>query len=507
MLADRRVIPFIGAGFSFALGMPGWDDLLARVAKGMDGALPYDTVREACQGDFLQIAEYYFLKSDRSIGPLRYILSLALQSNVSPVQSGCHVELVNLGAQQIYTTNFDGFIEQTFRDLEQPVDVVALPKDVAVSSGRRTSVVKYHGDLRHDSTLVLTESSYYTRLDFESPMDLKFRSDLLGRSVLFAGYSFRDVNIRVIWFKLMQMMKDIPASDRPTSYMVRFEPNSVLETLYDSVGLKTIVLDPNREFKTPEERSQLLARFMVELNVRVSPDAKIPGSGAPMFASTAFFDAVRESVEHQQKTRRWLPLSASTGILQQMSARRIPPVLAPKAQALLQEVGLVLPAGLGCDLAVECLKQNGTSPIATAVIAMGLCRQESRKRLLESDTVPWAKIWSGRVSHDQGKALLKILDSELEGHQQGNFDADLAYATDLASRISRGELVESAPSTLLEAANALLTKTGELYPAVSGHVPGAARPDVKAIVDEIQKAEQAFNESINDEMDPEDVPF
>ena len=62
-------------------------------------------------------------------------------------------------------------------------------------------------------------------------MDLKIRADLLGRSVLFMGYSFRDINIRVIWFKLMEMMKDIPEEDRQPSYLVRLEPNPVLEVL------------------------------------------------------------------------------------------------------------------------------------------------------------------------------------------------------------------------------------------------------------------------------------
>ena len=127
---------------------------------------------------------------------------------VSPISSTPHVELINLNPQQIYTTNYDEVIEQTYRRLEHPYSFVALPKHIAGSNKGKTQVVKYHGDLRYDQSLVLTESSYYNRLEFESPMDLKFRSDLLGQSVLFIGYSFRDINIRIIWFKLMEMMRD-----------------------------------------------------------------------------------------------------------------------------------------------------------------------------------------------------------------------------------------------------------------------------------------------------------
>src|SRR5262249_30891852 len=150
--------------------------------------------------------EYLYLTNDRSVGPLRYEMSHALSLKQSPALSGPHVDLINLGAPQIYTTNFDDAIEETFRIVKEPVDVVALPKHVANFDPNKTQIVKYHGDMRHENTLVLTESSYYSRLDFESPMDLKFRSDILGKSVLFMGYSFSDINIRIIWFKLIRMM-------------------------------------------------------------------------------------------------------------------------------------------------------------------------------------------------------------------------------------------------------------------------------------------------------------
>jgi hypothetical protein len=181
-----------------------------------------------------------------------------------------------------------------------PVNVVALPKDVALADSEKTQVVKYHGDLRHETTLVLTESSYYRRLDFESPMDLKFRSDLLGRSVLFMGYSFRDINIRVIWFKLMQMMKDIPSSDRRQSYIVRLEPNPVLEELYGAVGLRTIVLDPERKAKNDSDRKNLIGEFLMQLSTLASKSSEIPGKTDKMFVSTVLIEAARREAKKRR---------------------------------------------------------------------------------------------------------------------------------------------------------------------------------------------------------------
>jgi hypothetical protein len=60
MLRTRKVIPFVGAGFSAVLGLPEWDVLLARVSSEIEDALPFADVRVCCGGDPLQIAEYYF---------------------------------------------------------------------------------------------------------------------------------------------------------------------------------------------------------------------------------------------------------------------------------------------------------------------------------------------------------------------------------------------------------------------------------------------------------------
>ncbi len=341
MLAERRVIPFLGAGFSAALHLPGWDETLSRLCSELEDAMTYEDLRRMCNNDLLQMAEYLYLRADRSIGPIRHRLSLDLQAAESPVTSTAHVELVNLAAPQIYTTNYDELIERTFRDLHQPVDVVALPKHVALANTRKTQVVKYHGDLRYDSTLVLTESSYYTRLDFESPMDLKFRSDLLGRSVLFMGYSFRDINIRIIWFKLMQMMKDIPSADRPRSYIVRFEKNPVLETLYESVGLRTIVLDPKGDAHTDEDRNKIFGQLMLELALRTSSSGRV-SEQKPAFISGGLIEAISDELTPESKTRRVLGRAFGAGrlttLIGALSERTIPAALAAQIPPVLHQI-------------------------------------------------------------------------------------------------------------------------------------------------------------------------
>jgi hypothetical protein len=121
-------------------------------------------------------------------------------------------------------------------------------------------------------------------------MDLKFRSDILGKSILFMGYSFNDINIRIIWYKLMRLMRDIPDEERPASYMVRFEPNAVLQQLYADVGIKTIYLDPEGK-GGDAARGPLLSEFLNALASQSADKGRIRGSGKPLFVSKFVIDA------------------------------------------------------------------------------------------------------------------------------------------------------------------------------------------------------------------------
>lgn len=515
---EQRVIPFVGAGISAAAGLPAWEALLREIAAEVAEDIPYDEIARSTNGDLLQIAEYLYLRSDRSVGPLRLRMTTALQPPQSPVSSTPHVELVNLGAAQIYTTNFDELTEITFKRLGHGCQVVALPKDIAQASTKRTQVVKYHGDLRHDPTLVLTESSYYTRLDFESPLDLKFRSDLLGRSLLFMGYSFRDLNIRVIWFKLMQMMKDVPEGDRPTSYMVRIEPNPVLELLYFSVGLKTIVLDPKERATGAEDRTRLVGSFLRDLAIQASPNATIPGHSDSMFLSAGLIREVIEDLQRSRPRRRGigitgsltLPVSTSR-LLAHVAARRIPLELASLVPPLLGELtrgsGEAPVVHARARLAINYLRAFGPRQEATIAIANTLIWQRGRDELLEYDDVPWELVWASPIPAEAATSILKSFSREIDSHRNTEYlDDDLAYMVDIAARIRDGSLVEDGQlrGDAMAQARSLIDSAAELYPSIRTFLPASGMPDVHTIREEIA---EAATEGRSDEVDPDDIPF
>jgi SIR2-like domain len=390
-------------------------------------------------------------------------------------------------------------IETTYRALHEPVEVVSLSRDVARADSTRTQVVKYHGDLRHDETLVVTESQYWKRLDFESPMDLKFRSDLLGRSVMFIGYSFRDINIRVIWFKLMQMMRDVPIADRLPSYMVRFEPNPVLEALYEAVGLRTIALDPGNEAKTSANRTNLLSEFLYTLASEASPNGLIPGSETRMFASDALIDRVESEVADSVFYRPTTP-AVSMLVRRSVVDSQVPRIVA-MLEGLLQSREAFLTPFIMWSL--------GWAPAElVARLTIRSLTAGYRRELLNRPDFPWTEIWAEHLPAGDAEYIVQFLTAEIEAHKRRRyFDEDLAYAFDLTQRLANGELLipeDPARDAIVDQARHLVDQTVALYPDAAGYSPPSAGPPaVSGLVEAIERRDQEARRTRGEDEDSE----
>jgi hypothetical protein len=90
-------------------------------------------------------------------------------------QSKVHNQIVDLGFKFIYTTNFDRNIERAFELRSIKYAKIVNAKDIALADSDLTHIVKFHGDFDDDNSIVLTESDYFERLNFETPIDVKIR--------------------------------------------------------------------------------------------------------------------------------------------------------------------------------------------------------------------------------------------------------------------------------------------------------------------------------------------
>jgi hypothetical protein len=79
LIRDRRVLPFIGAGFSSFAGFPDWFGLLRRVFDDIVHDIDFDKVVRSCGYDPLRVAEYLLVRSGGNIGPIRHRISSILR--------------------------------------------------------------------------------------------------------------------------------------------------------------------------------------------------------------------------------------------------------------------------------------------------------------------------------------------------------------------------------------------------------------------------------------------
>jgi hypothetical protein len=254
---SKKLILFVGAGVSMNLGLPSWNDLVSKIAEDLD----YDPAIFATYGTPLALAEYYRMKKG-SIGPLRSWMDREWHgSHIEIDKSAIHRNIAVGGFERIYTTNYDRWLEKAHEAHGIPFKKIVRAADFASESDSDRLIVKLHGDFDDDDSIVLDESSYFERLSFESPLDIKLRADVIGSSVLFIGYSISDPNIRLLFYKLTKMWSgDSLATSRPKSYLFSHRPNPVAKDVLAQWGIEMLVSKKHE----PQEALEAFLKELVE---------------------------------------------------------------------------------------------------------------------------------------------------------------------------------------------------------------------------------------------------
>lgn len=233
---SKQLILFIGAGVSMGLGLPSWRQLIDHMAK----ELGFDPDIYRTFGTDLTLAEFYRINKGE-IGPLRSWMDREWHSASTDIsKSPIHKLIASSDVDLIYTTNYDRWIERAFEYYGKPYSKIVNVGDLATIAQDKTQIIKFHGDFDDDTSIVLDESSYFERLEFESPLDIKLRSDVLGRSVLFIGYSLNDINIRYLFYRLANLWRKSSKSPQPMSFIFSAKPNPIQEAALAQWNIKMI---------------------------------------------------------------------------------------------------------------------------------------------------------------------------------------------------------------------------------------------------------------------------
>ena len=253
ILAEGRVVPFLGAGVNCAGRAPGvvWETPGSELPSGGELAawLAGKAGLREHHGDLVRVSQYM----ETTLGPgelyLRVRQALNYDARITPVHEflatlprrlraaraanrDLDVEDTNL---LIVTTNYDDTMERALQAAGEPYDVVSyvatgihagtfvhvpsgeeqprrieVPNEyVLVSVSDQTVVLKLHGALHREQakqdSFVITEDDcidYLATSDPVSVLPVTLAEKLQSSHLLFLGYGLRDWNLRVILRRL-----------------------------------------------------------------------------------------------------------------------------------------------------------------------------------------------------------------------------------------------------------------------------------------------------------------
>lgn len=273
---EGRLIPFIGAGASMSvewerdgIGMRGlsWRELVDEAARQMGFDDP-DLLR--VRGTELQILEYYrILNHDRIERLANWYNREYHAPDESLKRSPIHVALAQLTECSVfYTTNYDDYLERSMRLLGREAVPIAIEADIAraLRDNRQEQpdlahIVKFHGDLDNPGRMVLSERDYEKRLKFSDVEDQRLLSDLLGKAMLFVGYSFRDWNVSYLFRMINDLHGPLPLA--PTgrrAYITVSDPSDFEMKLFESRNMQVVPIDGDHQTEQIAELLEGLTR-------------------------------------------------------------------------------------------------------------------------------------------------------------------------------------------------------------------------------------------------------
>jgi hypothetical protein len=227
LLARQKLVPFFGAGVSRQhLGVAA-AELAIEMARRL--GVPADTALSDLAD---QLADKFGNEAF-----LTFLREKLVVSKLDDSKVPAHRLLVSLSPGLLYTTNQDNLFELTAARYGRPFRRVITLQDLSDAIPGERLLIKYHGDCNHPASIVFGRRSYLERMRIEDhPLDVKLRADLLGKSLLFLGYSFRDENVA----KLLDSVKRVFKGVLPPSYLVAFEYDPQMEGLQKAYGIRII---------------------------------------------------------------------------------------------------------------------------------------------------------------------------------------------------------------------------------------------------------------------------
>jgi hypothetical protein len=189
-LLNRNAAIFAGAGLSKDSGYVDWKGLLKDVTNDL-GLSPDD------EDDLITIAQYHCNQAGGNRSQLTQLILNYFGQTKNPTSN--HKILAQLPIQTYWTTNYDKLIETALLEARKIPDVKYTLKQLSVTRPDRDVVVyKMHGDVDQPYDTIISKDDYESYPLKMSPFISALRGDLVEKTFLFLGFSFKDPNIDYI---------------------------------------------------------------------------------------------------------------------------------------------------------------------------------------------------------------------------------------------------------------------------------------------------------------------
>jgi hypothetical protein len=208
---NNKLAIFIGAGISKSsdtdkIEFPEWSTLIKKLKN---------LINEKKENDYLKIAQYYYNTVEKE----EYYETLKNMFPEPVLPSRVHKCIFDINPHIIITTNWDTILESVNCKYAQFYDVVSNDREL-VNSVFQNKIIKMHGDFDHRN-IVFKEEDY---LNYENNFPLLsnyVKSILSTHTVLFLGYNYNDINLKLI----IQWLRN-NAEERPEMFLTAFESRS-----------------------------------------------------------------------------------------------------------------------------------------------------------------------------------------------------------------------------------------------------------------------------------------
>lgn len=198
--SENKAAYFIGAGISIPYGLPNFENLIRELAKGRIDL----TIKS--NHNFPEIAQYILNASSQD----KSLILKQIQSRFTITYDNTKSTYLDFIAKSnvstIWTTNFDTLIEQSLdscgkRYVSKNTDT-DFKKEFETTNS--SEVLKIHGDI-YNNDIVIAKNDYED-FNLTHPVTIRrLEQDLLTKSLLFIGYSYKDPNIQSIINNVRQL--------------------------------------------------------------------------------------------------------------------------------------------------------------------------------------------------------------------------------------------------------------------------------------------------------------